>query len=107
MKDISIVQGDAGSYNLKFTAGGEPLDITGATVTMTVKRSLGSEIVIQKAVTSHADPTTGVANITLTEEDTNIDLGAYYYDIEIMSSSIPTKTVLRGKLTIEWQVGND
>lgn len=104
MQDLTITQGDEKAYNLSFTSGGEPLDITGATLKMTVKRSLKDETpVITKTVTAHTNPTAGETTLTLSTTDTDQPLGVYYYDIQIADGSIAKKTVMKGKLTITWQ----
>lgn len=110
-KDLTITQGDERSYNLVFWQDAKntvPLDITGATVTMTVKRSLDdSDAKISKIVTEHTDASSGKTTITLTTTDTSIDLGTYFYDIQISGGSIGKITVLKGKLIITWQATED
>lgn len=106
--DLTITQGDEKAYNLAFSAAGNPIDITGATVKMTVKRSHSEEaIAIQKVVTSHSDPTEGKTIITLTSTNTNIPLGSYYYDIQVSGGPFSKKTILKGRLIITWQVTED
>lgn len=103
--DLCITQGDAKPYNLTFKVGETPLDITGATVTFTAKKlTSDTEPVLEVIVTNHTAPTQGKTTISLSPTKTNIDLGHYYYDIQIVGPSIPKKTVLKGKLDITWQV---
>ena len=107
--NFAITQDDEKAYNLAFTTGiGDsllPIDITGATVTMTVKKSLKeTELAFPaKVVTQHTDAVNGKTTIILSETDTSIPLGTYYYDIQINGGSIRKKTVLKGELTITWQ----
>lgn len=42
--------------------------------------------------------------IQLTPEDTNVALGEYYYDIQLITASEDVYTILKGMLTIEWDV---
>jgi hypothetical protein len=104
--NLCITQGDEKAYNLTFSDGAGAIDITGATVTMTVKRSKSdiTPAFPAKIVTTHADPTQGKTVIVLSESDTSIGLGNYYYDIEIKGNTIAKKTVVKGKLEITWQV---
>lgn len=106
LTNLMIVQGDAKAYNLTFTSGGEELDITGATVQMSVKRKLKDQDYAfpPKVVTDHTDPENGKTTVALSTADTSIDLGDYYYDIQISGGSVTKKTILKGKLTITWQV---
>ena len=105
---LMITQGDEKAYNLTFSTAGVAQDITGATVKMTVRRTRNSgEALISKVVTTHTDPTDGKTTITLSPTDTAIDLGAYYYDIQISGGGIAKKTVMKGELVITWQVTED
>ena len=107
-KNLTITQGDEKAYNLTFSTAGVAQDITDATVKMTVRRTRNSgEALISKVVTTHTDPTEGKTTITLSPTDTAIDLGAYYYDIQISGGGIGKKTVMKGELTITWQVTED
>jgi len=105
MQDLTITQGDEKAYNLTFTSGGSPLNITGATLTMSVKRSLKDTALVfpAKVVTTHTAPTLGKTTVTLSITDTGHPLGSYYYDMQIAGAGIRKKTVLKGKLTITWQ----
>lgn len=108
MQDLTITQGDEKAYNLTFTTGDSPLDITGATLTMTIKRKLNdSEPAVTKTVTEHTNATAGETTLTLSTTDTDIALGKYYYDMQLSGGTVATKTVLRGSLEITWQVTED
>ena len=105
---LTITQGDEKAYNLTFSTAGVAQNITGATVKMTVRRTRNNgEALISKVVTEHTDPTEGKTTITLSPTDTAIDLGAYYYDIQISGGGIGKKTVMKGELVITWQVTED
>lgn len=105
--DLTITQGDEKAYNLSFDNGEGAVDITGATVKMTVKRTLNDEPIIEKVVTEHTDAENGKSLITLTADDTDVPLGKYYYDIQISGGELPKKTISKGKLEITWQVTED
>lgn len=61
-----------------------------------------------KIITAFADTTagtSGVATIPLDPTDTvNLDPGEYDYDISVRTSNNETYTVMRGKLTLEYDV---
>ncbi len=82
--DLYIIRGD--NTNIDFSASG--VDLTGCTLFFTAKPELTNDTadetaVIRKEVTSHTDPTNGKTTIILTHEDTNVEPGTYYYDIQI------------------------
>jgi hypothetical protein len=106
--NLCVIQGDEKSYNLAFTSGGSPLDITGAIIKMSIKRSIADNSpLISKTVTGHTDPANGKTTITLSTTDTGQAIGNYYYDIQISGASIPKKTVMKGKMAITWQATKD
>lgn len=85
--DIFIVRGDNHTITVTFS----DTDITGATVFFTVKSAIDaaaddSAASITKDVTSHSDPTNGVTLISLSNSDTNITPGLYYYDIQLKTA---------------------
>jgi hypothetical protein len=106
--DLTLTQGDEKPYNLTFTGASDPIDITGTTVTMTIKRSLSdATATLTKVVTDHTDPVNGKTTITLSPTDTGIATGSYYYDVQIDGGSISKTTVLKGKLVVSWQATKD
>lgn len=70
-----------------------PFDITGFTVTFTVKPATAlaadtdAGAVIQKVVTTHTDPTAGVTDIVLDGTDTRVTAGKYVFDIQFDNGS--------------------
>lgn len=106
-KDLTITQGDEKAYNLTFKTGEAALDITDTTVTMTLKRGLSDATTTLTKTSNHTDAINGATTLTLEAVDTDIPLGSYYYDIQIVGGSIKKKTVLKGMLTITWQATED
>jgi len=103
---LYITKGQSKAYDLTFTTGdGTAQDITGATITFTVKRTLSDVDAVVTKTATITDATAGKATITLAPTDTDLDLGEYYYDIWLESSSIPALPIQRGKLVITWRVG--
>lgn len=68
---------------------GAPIDLSGSTVYFTVKENeyddTGSDstALIQKTITAHSDPTLGRSVFTLTDTDTYVAPGKYYFDIVV------------------------
>lgn len=48
----------------------------------------------------------GIAIIEIPPEKTNIRLGDYYYDIQYTTSNYDKYTIVKGTLTIEWDVND-
>lgn len=91
-EDITIFQNS--DYNLTFTiyADNAVVDITGQTILFTVKRKLGgntsdSDALITKSA-SLTTPASGIATVTLTNSDTNIQPGVYKYDLRRVNGSV-------------------
>jgi hypothetical protein len=77
-------------WNITFkNSSGVPIDITGATVYVTVKHNSASSddsAVIKKKITSHSDPTNGATQLTITKDDSNISEKDYILDIKFYLS---------------------
>lgn len=90
MTKITIVRGDDRTLSLTFTdSDGVAINLTGSTIFFTVKERLtdaDASAVISKTITSHTSPTLGKTNVVLTDSDTDIDAGIYYYDFQIKDS---------------------
>ena len=71
--------------------GVSPLDLTGATVTLTGKASLGDAVaVLSKAGVLAADPTTGVVTFELDPVDTRqLAIGALHVDARASWAGVP------------------
>lgn len=71
----NFYRGDTVSYAMTFTTNSVAMDITGATIWFTLKKSRNdtdAQAVLQKELTSHSDPTHGITTMSLTSTDTNI-----------------------------------
>ena len=88
--EIQVVSATDQSFTTTFKdEDGVVIDITGSTVFFTVKarlQDIDDEALITKDVTSHSDPTNGITIITLTDTQTDIAPGNYFYDIKIKDS---------------------
>lgn len=80
--------------------------LSGATVYFTVKTSSydndadDSEAIIAKDVTSHTDASNGITAIELTDDDTNIAPGNYFYDVVVVESNGDRHLAVKGRLAI-------
>lgn len=99
--DLSdVTQGDDVSYDLAFTDdSGNAIDITGWTVWLTVKDSLGQSDVdapIQKEITSHDDPNNGETSFSFSASETKPLSGTKYYDLQVQQGTGSIRTVVTG-----------
>lgn len=88
---ISIIRGDDIAINVtcKDSLTGVPINITGYSVFLTVKRHPNEQdanALIAKKVTSHISPTDGMTKVTLSNIETNIEEGDYIYDFQLVDS---------------------
>lgn len=102
---ISLYRGDSKSLTLNFTdSNGNVVDITGGTVTFTLKNSkddLDADAVIQKSVTSHSNPTGGISKIDILASETQgLSPNVYRYDIQILLPGGLKKTVAFGDFEV-------
>jgi len=95
--DIYLRKGDSHEISLNFYTDEEksvPKNITGSTLYFTVKSGPdAASNVFQKTVTEHSDAENGQASISITSSDTDIDVGTYYYDIQINLASGEVHTI--------------
>ena len=90
---LSMVRGDTELLTLTclLPDGVSPLDLTGATVTLTGKASLGDAVaVLSKAGVLADDPTTGVVTFELDPVDTRqLAIGALHIDARASWAGVP------------------
>lgn len=87
---MTIIKKDTASFDI--TLDNYVLS-NGDTVTFTVAKEKESQSpLIQKEVTTFSYD--GVANISLTTEDTNLDKGTYYYDIQVNTKDGRVDTII-------------
>ena len=108
MAELSAYRGDDKTWNLNFTdANGDPIDITGSTVFFTVKvnkTDKDSDAIISKDQSSHVDAVNGQTTISLTNSDTDIKVGNYYYDIQLVDSLGIVTTIVVGAFKVKQDV---
>jgi hypothetical protein len=100
---IKVYRGDDKDIVLTITDGGTPLNITGYKVYMTVKTSTedtDANAKIAKTVTSHTTPASGITTVSLTNTDTDISPGSYYYDVQYKDTNNKIKTIIFGDFVV-------
>lgn len=114
MTVLNVIRGDQQAYSITLTEGdGTALDLTGLDVTFMAKRhlqDLDADALITKTATDgiavNVDPTTGLAVLTLTPDDTELlaDADRLYWDLQVDDGLGDVRTPLRGKLVIAGDV---
>ena len=88
-----------------------PIDLTGATLTMTVnteKDPVNTDNQLFQLVGVLADdPTTGIVYFTPTAENTDQPRGTYWYDISMSIGAVSKRTVKKNKFIILMDIGKD
>jgi hypothetical protein len=111
MSVIQVTRGDQATYDLTLVDAdtGDPIDLTTMTLTFTAKRQLldlDDEAFISKTngagIEIDADPTTGMAVLTLLAEDTEdtVDAERLIWDVQIDNGAGDVRTPLRGTLVM-------
>lgn len=104
MTNYSKFRGDDVTLNLTFKdSAGVAINITGYTIYFSLKRNkYDTTAVLAKTITSHTAPTLGQTQIALTNAETAILNGSYYYDISYLTGVAGTKkTVDTGVFTFK------
>ena len=108
MKNINleIVYKDTKVYTFraKNATTGLPYPVNGITIYFTVKSNFNDADSSAKLAKSYLIPTdtdslNGIAYLSLTESDTTIDVGEYYYDMKFVKPGMRS-TIIRGRLSI-------
>ena len=105
-KDMQIIQGDTCYLTItKLDDAGDQSDFeNGEVVVFSAKKNLK-----QEDYDIHSENATlidGQMVIELTPEQTNIALGDYYYDIQYVNLAKDVYTLVKGTLTIDWDVSD-
>lgn len=105
MTNYSKFSGDDVTLNLAFKDGsGVAINITGYIVYFKVKRNkydADGSAVINKAISTHTNPTLGLTQIAITDTETSALKGSYYYSMQYKTSTSDYKTVDTGVMTFQ------
>ena len=98
--DLTFTRGDSGRVDVVVKqADGEPYDLTGATLFLTVKTFLtdadSAAGVLRKEVTAHDDAEEGQSHFSITTSD-NATSGTRYYDVQLKDSTNAVYTLFGG-----------
>jgi hypothetical protein len=104
--DLIITRGDSCALTLKKMSDGEQVDFeNGESFIFSAKSKLKQPTYdIQSETFNVID---GEAIIYLTPEDTRIREGEYFYDIQYTDLNEGVYTIVKGNLTIDWDVTRD
>ena len=108
VQEFKMFKGDHKTFELQVKdQDGNPIDLSGATIRMTVKKHATDETAVISKTSNNAseisitDPANGIAEIYLVPSDTrNLDAGKYIFDIEITTAAGKVYTVLLANLTL-------
>jgi len=110
-KNYKIIRGDTFAIPQiqVVTDAGTAIDLTGSTFFFTAKLELDTNATdavygIKTSWTDHLNPTGGITSLTVSDTDTKITAGDYYYDIQMKSSTGEITTLAYGVLTILGEV---
>jgi hypothetical protein len=93
--DLEVIQTNTKSWKISF-----PFDISGYILFFTVKKNLNDtdiNAVIEKRIDCpyNIDSQNGIVYLNLSTEDTNIDIGQYFYDIKIQQDASGGEVIKR------------
>ena len=104
--DLTWTRGDSGRLDVVVKqADGDPYDLTGATLFLTVKTALtviDANATIFKNVTTHDDAAAGESHFDIATAD-NTPAGTYFYDVQLKDSTAKVYTLFGG----QWRVLGD
>lgn len=104
---LEIIRGDDVVLHIVFTdENGDPVDITDASITFTAKKNFNSSASISTTVETHTSPAEGKTDITLSDTETSIDAGLYYYDLQITFLNGKINSIDYGELIIKRDITN-
>ena len=101
----AFFRSDTRSYTLTFTRDDVAIDITGATVYLTMKKLTNDDDDkagnIFKTQTTHSDPTNGITIVSLSIADTTVDPQTYQFAVKLIESDETTTTFTQTTVEIK------
>lgn len=77
-----------------------PINLTGCTVKVYIAKTLNSEILITKTITSHTDAVEGITTLELSNEDLALDVGNYKIEFRLIDTNLKETTLSVSDLSI-------
>ncbi len=108
LQNITIYRGDDVTFQITFKDNsGTAVDITGATLYFTAKTNnddADGSAVIQSSNSTLSDPSNGIGEAVLSNSDTDVTPGKYFYDIQIITAGGEITTAMIGKVTVKQDI---
>jgi archaellin len=95
--DIEMYQNDTLRKTVTITEGGDPVDMTNATVTMQVRTRAGEDVLLEL---TEGDGLSVATNVITVEKDVDLEKGNYKYDLQVAFDSGITRTYLAGAFIV-------
>ena len=104
----TIIRRDDVELEIVFTdQDGNAIDINGATVFFTLKRRVSDtdeDALVVKEVTEHSSPSEGETTISLSNSETDIPSGVYFYDLQIRNTEDKITSSDSGQIRISQDI---
>ena len=103
--NLCAKRGDTFARLFTFTKAGTPLDMTGATLTFTMKRNsddTDAQAVLQKPL-DITNALGGLAQLELTASQMELELGNYWYDVQL-ENNLGVNTVVIGRFSVSQDI---
>jgi hypothetical protein len=108
--NITVKRNNDLAYDITVKEDGAAVDITDWTIYFTVKASKNDpdgDAIIQKTITSHTTPLSGLSALSILAADTaDKEPGDYYYDFLFVDDSDMRQSSETGTFTIEQEIGD-
>lgn len=106
--NFTLDQGSTWTLQIVYNdSNGNPVDLTGYTAEMQVRRKFDSDTPVLTLSTSNGGitivPLTGTLNLLATDEQADIDPGLYVYDLELSIGGVRTR-LIQGTVTVSGEV---
>ena len=122
MANRRVIRGDSDTFQVKFMHSSvnklgietkTPVDITGWDIRFTVRKDIpatsirndNNALISKSAIIE--DGESGVATFYITPEETNINEGAYWYDIQYTKPDGTIKSIPKGKYIVDSDITRD
>jgi hypothetical protein len=111
---LSIIRWDDYNIELSFTdEDSAPINITWCTIYFTardfssINNTNDANVVIKKTITSHINPVWWITELVLSNQETNINPGQYYYDIQMKTIDNKIRSIWKEVLEVVQDITKD